>query len=237
MELTVLGNAGRYLARHAGGSGYLVEAEGMTVLLDAGAGVAGALESLGVEELDAVVLSHFHWDHVSDIVPVRRAMREGAPLVVPQGERRRLDALAEGFAFEGSFETGGPIVEARGEVRAGPLTMRFAPTKHSAPAFATRIGGLVYASDSADCGPLRELARGAEMLVMHTLLPVVDPESEHARIHATAASAGALAAEVGARRLLLSHRYHESPDVAMREAGGSRFPGVELAVTRATYEV
>lgn len=237
MELTVLGNAGRYLARHSGGSGYLVEAEGMTLLFDAGAGVAGALESLGVEELDAVVLSHFHWDHCSDIVPVRRAMREGAPLIVPPGERKRLDALADGFVFDGSFETGGPIVEARGEVRVGPLTLRFAPTQHSAVAFATRVGGLVYASDSAPCAPLRELARGCDLLLMHALLPLVEPESEHARIHATAESAGALAAEAGARRLLLSHRYHESPDMAMREAAGVRFPGVELAQTRATYEL
>lgn len=237
MELTVLGNAGRYLARYGGGSSYLVETEGRSILLDAGAGAAAALDGMGVEELDAVVLSHFHWDHVSDLVPVVRALRPGAPLVVPPGGRARLDALAKGFAFEDAFQSAGPLVEAEGELRVGAATLRFAPTQHSAASFATRVGGLVYASDTAPCAPLRDLARDADLLLMHTLLPVVEAGAEHARIHSTAAAAGALAAEAGVRRLLLSHRYHESPDAAMREAAGLAFPTVELAHTGATYEL
>lgn len=241
MKLTVLGNASRYLAPLSGGSSYLVEAGETRVLLDAGAGAAAALAASGVDELDAVALSHFHWDHVSDLVPIRRAMRPGAPLVIPPGESARLDALATAFVFDGPFDLAGPLVEARDALRVGNLELRFAPTRHSAPSFATRVEhagrALVYASDTAPCDPLRALARSADMLLMHTLLPTVERDSEHARIHSTAESAGRLAAEAGARRLLLSHRYHESPDAAMREAASTRFDGVELAREGATLDL
>ena len=233
----MLGNAGRYLAPMSGGSGYLVEEDDTRILLDCGAGVAAALEALDVTELDALVLSHFHWDHVSDIVPAVRALKKGAPLVVPPGERARLDAFARAFVFEGAFDAPGPVVEAKAPLRVGPLHLSFAATQHSAPSVATVVDGLVYASDSAPCDPLREVARGAELLLMHALLPTVEPESEHARVHATAETAGALAAEAGARRLLLSHRFHESPDPAMREAATSKGASVELARERATYSV
>lgn len=241
VELTVLGNASRYLAPLSGGSSYLVEAGDARILLDAGSGAAAALARTGVEALDAVVLSHFHWDHVSDLVPVRRAMKAGAPLVIPPGESARLDALAKAFVFDGAFDLDGPLVEARDALRVGPLALSFAPTQHSAPAFATRVEhagrALVYASDTAPCEPLRALARGADLLLMHTLLPTVEADSGHARVHSTAESAGALAAQSGARRLLLSHRYHESPDAAMREAASTRFDGVELAREGATLEL
>lgn len=233
MELTVLGNTGRYLAPLGGGSAYLLERGETRVLLDAGGGARDALAQIGVERLDAVVLSHFHFDHVLDLATLSGAMDARTTLVIPPGERKRLDALAVAYAFEGSFEHDGPLVEATGAVDVGGVRLSFARTQHSAPAFATRAEAdgraLVYASDTAPCAALRELARGADLLLMHTLIPAVDPGSLHARIHATGQTAGALAEEAGARRLLLSHRHWESHDAAMREAAGANFPGVELA--------
>lgn len=229
MRLSVLGNAGRYLAPLSGGSSYLVEEGDARILLDAGGGARDALARMDVDRLDAIVVSHFHFDHVLDLVTLRDLMDEETLLVVPAGERARLDALATAYAFEGPFSIPGRIVEAKGPIEAGGLTLRFAPTQHSAPSFATRLGGLVYASDGAPCERLRELAAGAELLLMHALLPTVEPTSAHARIHSTAETAGRLAAEARADRLLLSHRYHESPDAAMREAASRGFGRVELA--------
>lgn len=235
VRLTVLGNTGRYLAPLAGGSGYLVEAEGARVLLDCGGGVREACARLGVERLDMVVLSHFHFDHVQDFVTLRAALDAGTTVVLPPGEARRLDALAQAYVFDGPFDLPGPLVEAReGEaLRAGPLRLTFAPTQHSAPSFATRIdgpeGSLVYASDTAPCEGLRRLARGCDLLLMHALIPRVEPHAEHARIHSTAETAAALAAEAGAKRLLLSHRWHGSHDADMLAAALPHFAGVELA--------
>lgn len=240
IKLTVLGNTGRYLAPLSGGSSYLIEThEGARILLDAGGGAREVLAQIDIDRLDAVVISHFHFDHVLDLVTLRSAMDAGTTLVIPPGERPRLDALAKAYAFDGPFDLDGPIVEAdpRAPVRVRDVDLLFSPTQHSAPSFATRIGDLVYASDTAPCDGLRKLARGAGLLLMHTLIPTVEPEAAHARVHATAQTAGALAVEVGARRLLLSHRYHGSTDPEMREAAAAAFAGVELARDRMVLEL
>ena len=56
----------------AGGacSGYLVEDEGIRVLLDCGSGVLGKLRAVvDYADVDAVVVSHLHADHILDLVP------------------------------------------------------------------------------------------------------------------------------------------------------------------------
>lgn len=243
VRLTVLGNASRYLAPLGGGSSYLLEHEGTRVLLDAGHGARVALADAGIDELHAVWLSHMHFDHVLDLPTLGGILDDDAMVLLPRGERRRLDALADAYVWGAAFEMGAGAdeVDAGSELKIGPLRVTFARTQHSAPALAARFeaGGraLVYASDTAPCDALRALARGADLLLMHTLLPTVDAHSEHARIHATAEAAGALARDAGARRLVLSHRYHESPDAAMREAAMRSFEEVELAEEMKSYDV
>lgn len=234
MRLRILGNTGRYLAPLSGGSSYLVEAGDTRILLDCGGGAREALARLGVRRVDALVLSHFHHDHVLDLVTIRDALDARTSVFVPPGEGARFEDMASAFAFRGSFDLDGPLLEARPDEAhgIGPFTLRFALTQHSAPSFATRIeqdgASLVYASDTTACAPLEELARGCDLLLMHTLLPTVDPASAHAKRHATAETAAALAARAGAKRLLLSHRFHESRDEDMLAAARAH-PRVELA--------
>jgi ribonuclease BN (tRNA processing enzyme) len=250
MRLTVLGNTGRYLAPLSGGSAYLVEGgDGARILLDCGGGAREALARLDLDGLDAVVLSHFHFDHVLDLPTIRDLWGEETSFFVPPGEHERLHALAKAYAFTKNgaptptFDLPGPLVEARPSVsvEVRGLKLTFAPTQHSAPSFATRVedpsgAAIVYASDGAPCDALRDLARRADFLLMHTLLPTVAPDTGHARVHATAQTASALAREVGAGQLLLSHRYWESPDAAMLEAASKHHDAV-LARDGAGYDV
>ncbi|MFA5860201.1 MAG: MBL fold metallo-hydrolase [Candidatus Thermoplasmatota archaeon] len=233
MRLTVLGNTRRYLAPRSAGSGYLLETGGKRVLLDCGGGIADSLENV---PLDAIVISHFHHDHVLDLLRLRDSLPDGMPIVVPPGERSRFADFGRAFSFRGPFELPGPIVEATpGEHLVAGVRMRFVATLHSAPSFATRIGSLVYASDSAPCNGLRELAVGCDTLLVHTLLASVDPSSGHAERHMTAQSAGELARAARPKRLMLSHRYHASKDDEMLCAAG--FSGTELAEDRGSYAI
>ena len=234
----MLGNADRYLAPLSGGSSYLVESGGTRVLLDCGGGARDALAARGVTRVDALVLSHFHHDHVLDFMTIRDAFPAGMPIVVPKGEPGRLQEMADAFAFRARYDPPGPLLE-EAPLTVGPLRLTFAPTEHSAPSMATRVedeeGALVYASDTTACAALRDLARGADWLLMHALLPDVDPTSSHAKRHATARTAGRLAAEAGVGTLLLSHRYHESRDEDMLREAGASHPRVVLARTGAEY--
>lgn len=236
----MLGNADRYLAPLTGGSSYLVESGGARVLLDCGGGARDALAARGVTRIDALVLSHFHHDHVLDFMTIRDAFPEGMPIVVPRGEGRRLQDMAEAFAFRADYEPPGPVLE-QSALRVGPLRLTFAGTQHSAPSMATRLeddeGTLTYASDTAPCQSLVDLARGSDWLLMHTLLPHVDPDAAHPRRHTTAQMAGRLAKEAGVGTLLLSHRYHGSKDEEMMREARAGHPNVLLARTGADYVI
>lgn len=238
MRLTVLGNADRYLAPLSGGSSYLVESGGTRVLLDCGGGAREALAARGIERLDALVLTHFHHDHVLDLMTIRDAFPDGMPIVVPQGESKRLQQLADAFAFRGDFKPPGAVLEGA-PLQVGGVRLSFAATKHSAPSFAARLedgeGSLVYASDTAPCVALDELARGCDWLLVHALMPDVDHSSAHAKRHMTARGAGETAKRSGAGTLLVSHRHHASKDDEMLAAARAFHEGVVLAETGASY--
>ena len=75
MRITVLGKSPAW--QDAGGacSGYLVEAGDVCLLLDCGCGVFGKLRShREYWQVDAVVISHLHADHILDLVPYASAL-------------------------------------------------------------------------------------------------------------------------------------------------------------------
>ena len=71
MKVTILGNAPPRLTMQAGraGTGLLVSEGNSHLLIDCGPGVANRLDAVGVEarNIDAVLLTHHHWDHVADL--------------------------------------------------------------------------------------------------------------------------------------------------------------------------
>src|SRR3954469_12392777 len=75
MRLTVLGKSPAW--QDAGGacSGYLIEDDETTVLIDCGNGVFSKLrEQIDYVDVDAVVISHLHADHFLDLVPYSYAL-------------------------------------------------------------------------------------------------------------------------------------------------------------------
>ena len=68
MELTVLGRCGPFPAPGEACSGYLLKCGGKNIMLDFGSGVFSRLYGLLPQlEVDAVVLSHLHSDHMADM--------------------------------------------------------------------------------------------------------------------------------------------------------------------------
>ena len=71
MKVTVLGMNGPFPAAGGACSGYLVQAGETLVQLDMGTGTLAALTKLcAPESLTAIVFSHWHFDHCSDVLPL-----------------------------------------------------------------------------------------------------------------------------------------------------------------------
>jgi ribonuclease BN (tRNA processing enzyme) len=248
MRLTVLGKSPAW--QDAGGacSGYLLEAEGVRVLLDCGPGVFAKLRAVAdYRAVDAVVLSHLHADHVLDLVPFGSGLRYGPgprtrpALHVPPGGALKLADLTEGAsmgrdhlteAFElREYDPGAALVI--GSVR---LTLREVP--HFVRTFAMDVrAGAARFTYGADCGPneaLCELAAGTPLLLAEATLPEPDPDGGHL----TAREAGEHARRAGAQRLVLTHFTDELDDEIARAEAEAGFGGpVELAREGAVLEL
>jgi glyoxylase-like metal-dependent hydrolase (beta-lactamase superfamily II) len=59
----------------------------------------GAIESLGIEKVDAILVTHTHFDHVGAVAPVARAT--GAPVYCPELETRVLSNIMDFVPWEG----------------------------------------------------------------------------------------------------------------------------------------
>ena len=254
MKLTVLGKWSPYPLPGGACPGYLAQAGGVRVLLDCGNGVVAALQRFcSPADLAAAVITHLHPDHFSDIYALQNALRFGrypkpaAPplrIFAPRGADQFLAAVLpketsrreflDRFTFS-AFEDGeGRVGE---EVR-----LRFAPTNHPMPCHAVEVssGGrrLVYTADTGPSEAVERLAAGAHMLLAECTLAEGTEHLAEELGHLTGGMAGALAARVGAKKLLLTHFF--APFHAVKDsvaAAAKEIGAVSQVDEGSTYEV
>jgi ribonuclease BN (tRNA processing enzyme) len=203
---------------------YVVRASGTTLLLDCGPGAVDALWRSGaIGELDAILISHMHLDHMLDIAVFSTAItrmaleqRFGAraplPLHVPRDRGPRvLVALVEALGLDRSrLDQAFQLREYAPEdtVAVGDLRATFVRTAHPEPCFAPRLtdgdATLVYGADGAYTPALAEHASGADLLLLEATYVDDGPEVEQFG-HMTGEQAGRLAREADAGRLVLTH--------------------------------
>ena len=240
VDLTVLGASSRYLSPLGAGTSYLLrhgaaeagvrpgrggDASTARLLLDCGNGTHMRLaHELGEEKLSGVLVSHFHLDNVADLFPVAFALPPGAPLYVPRGALPRLADLLRAYSMDRAWVENARILGVgRGsEHEVAGLRLSFAKAGHGCPGVATRIeadgASLVYLGDTGPRPWLADHARGADLVVAHTLL--LDRDEGPARgTNMTAGDAGRLARAAGAKRLALSHvPFYRNADESVAEA-------------------
>jgi ribonuclease BN (tRNA processing enzyme) len=254
MRLTVLGrspaspNAGEACA------GYLVETDGARVLVDIGPGVVSHLVGRHhPDELDAVVVSHMHADHMLDLVTLRyvypwraRPKDQRLRVVMPPGSADQLLDLAKGVGNARHFEDCFRVSEhdGRSPVRFGALSLTPVQTQHYIPCWGFRAEAdgrrLAYTADTAPCGGLRELADDADLLLSEATLRSLDEDAvpPEPRGHLLPAEAGEAARDGGSRRLMLTHLPVNGDGAWATELAAETFRGeVELAMPGRTYEI
>jgi ribonuclease BN (tRNA processing enzyme) len=197
-------------------SSYLVEAGGARILLDCGPGAFAALCALDPRPLDAVVLSHPHFDPCADLVPFAYNRGHGETrawdpprLVAPPGGLARLAALAvAGGATHDHLD--GPFsleeYEAGRELAIGAARLTFAALRHPGVSHAIRVEAagqaLCFSGDTGLTPALAAHASGAASLLCESTR--ADLEESDAE-HLSAVGAGSAAAEAGVGHLVLVH--------------------------------
>jgi ribonuclease BN (tRNA processing enzyme) len=231
MRLTILGSSPA--CQNPGGacSGYLIEEDGVAILIDCGGGVFSRLQNfIKPESLKAVVISHMHADHTIDLVQFRfylffvaqdLGVRGHPALFLPPDGHERLLALSRMQDQSPTFYSEFFALQEYDPLQTldlGPLKLQFVPVVHIPHTYAIRITGsstLAYSADTGPCPGLLEVARDADLF----LCECANTEGSGYPFHLTPRQAGLAAQDAGVGELVLTHRWvylgHES---AVKEA-------------------
>lgn len=249
MRLTVLGSSGGSAAPGNPASGYLIDHEGTSIWCDAGSGTFMQLmDHTDAGSLDAVVISHVHTDHCADLVALYGYLAYGPsgtvpiPVYLPDGALEPIAGLVRAGPEHVFFQVLDFRLVGNGDTAAaGDIAMAFAHTHHPVPTVASRfeVGGrsIAYSADTGPGGGFPALASGADVAVIEAT-GIGARNAQTYEYHLTAGEAGAIAAEAGAGRLLLTH---VSPTVdarvAVAEAAATYGREPELAIPGLSVEV
>jgi ribonuclease BN (tRNA processing enzyme) len=264
VRITVLGKSPSWQDANGACSGYLVEEEDISLLLDCGNGVFSKLRRFrDYTSIDAVVVSHLHADHFLDLVPFAYALtyaprQQPVPvdrwpgtdsparpkLYAPGGAtelfRRVVGAWGNNDLIEHAFEIEefGP----NSEVEVGPIRFRFQDVPHFTQTFAVDMsssnggGRITYGADCSPNEQLVEFAKGTDLLIVEATLP--RPERTGMRGHLTPEEAGDHACRAGVKRVLLTHVSDELDELWVRKCAERAFEGpIEVASEGAVYEL
>lgn len=269
MKLMVLGRYGPFPAPGGACSSYLLEGpaeKGKTgfndptvrVVLDLGAGTLTRLLAVtSLENVEAIILSHLHSDHMSDMLVLRyalqqlhaRGVRVPTPLnVIAPGEPEMEFRM---LAAAGTFN----MIKAEDglKLRFGAMTITLHRMMHPAPSYAMDIleeqpkrypvygqdpppKRILYTGDTGMHPGLPPLCKYASVLLADAGL--TEKEGPRPYAHMTAREVGELARNAGVGRVLLTHLWGGGVDEQqLLHDAQAYFPAAEIAREMATYEV
>ena len=212
MKLIILGYFGGYPTDNKGTSSYLLESEGFNLLIDAGsASLISLEEKLDPLDLDAVLISHYHYDHIADIgvlqythkLKDRKPEQKGVLPIFGHAENQTMfDQLTMAEVSKGIAYKENQVLTI------GPFQITFLKTKHPVTCFALRIVEkktgkiLVYTADSGYIDAFNHFAKEADVLLADTNL---FNGSERHVAHMTAGEVGSIANKATVKKLILTH--------------------------------
>jgi ribonuclease BN (tRNA processing enzyme) len=246
MRLEVLGSAGSWPEPGSPSSGYLVEHADTSLVLDMGFGTMPRLSH--PQAIDAVVVSHRHPDHCADVLALFHLWgygpdrRSAVPLIAPASAIEALAAFAGARPGGRFFEVFGPDPVTHGSVRRiGSFTLRFVAVDHSVTSLGVHVaaGGrsLFYTGDTGPAGEWWAAVPPCDLVLSEASWQGDGDGDDYAQ-HLTAKEAGAIAASIGATRLVVTHVKPGLDPVRSVAEAQTTFPGdVVHAAPGLTIEV
>ncbi len=230
MEVRVLGYNGPYPSAGGTCSGYLLSHNEDRVLFDCGPGVLARLMArMDPAKLTAVLLSHSHGDHCSDLMSLRyymdiRRQQDGAPplqIYAPEDPSSPVQKfLSEAESVRLHFIQTGDVLSI------GSLSITCTPARHPVPAVGFVTGGFGYTGDTNTLDGLAEHYRGVAVLLADGCF--LKSQWKESLPHMAAFQAAELARDAGAKRLVVTHLRPDVDEVTLLKEAIAVFPETVL---------
>ncbi|OZM58169.1 hypothetical protein CIB95_00910 [Lottiidibacillus patelloidae] len=231
MKVTVIGYWGGFPGKNEATSGYLFQHDGFSLLVDCGSGVLSQLQNyIAIESLDAVILSHYHHDHIADIGPlqygrlVRTMLGEchtplpiyGHTLDNDQFNKLTYKNYTTGIAYDPAQR-----------LQIGPFSIEFLKTIHPAPCFALKIGTnsstVVYTADTSYLENLIPFSKDADLLIAECSF-YAEQDGKNAG-HLNSLDVATIATDANVKHVLLTHLPHFGDHNQLIKETNTKFTG------------
>ena len=230
MRLHLLGVSGPYPASNGATSGYLLEAASSLLQFDFGCGVLSRLTALcPPEDLSALFLSHWHFDHTSDLLLLiyrLQALGRVLPVYAPVDENsalRRIVEQADCFRLQD--------IRPGDLLSVGDVRIRIGEARHPVPSVGFRVEAegqaFGYTGDTNTLPSLADFYQNVDLLLADGLFP--DQAWAESKPHLSAALAAGLARDARVKQLIVTHLNPVYPPETLLREARSVFPEIRIA--------
>ena len=216
MKLTVLGSCGTFPGVDGACSGYLIQDGKANILIDCGNGVMSRVQRYcKIEEIDAIILSHLHYDHISDIFVFKYAIE--TKILKGHVFRKKkilLPATPEETAKKLYGENLFDMIHISEDLamNIGDFRLSFARMPHLIESYAVTVmqgdKKLTYSGDMGKNEKIKEVVRDADVFLCESTLLKDNGDWRHSH-HFSAGMAAEIASACNVKKLLLTHLWFE----------------------------
>jgi ribonuclease BN (tRNA processing enzyme) len=212
MKVTIIGHWGGFPKVGEATSGYLIEHDDYKLLLECGSGVLSSLQKVvDLGSLNAVLVTHYHYDHCCDLGPLQYArqiktqlgeINNPLPIYAPEGDFFNL-LKWETYTYGESFNE-------ESTLHLGPFEISFIKNHHTVNAYSVKIKCqdkvLSFTSDTAFFHELTDFFKDSDVLIAECSFYAHMDGTKAG--HLNSSQAGMLADKSNVKKLVLTHLPH-----------------------------
>lgn len=243
MKITIIGQWGAYPEKEEASTCYLLQTENYNILIDCGSGALASVQKyISLDDIDAILISHYHWDHIADVFPYQyntaisfNTGKRKKPLEIYGHKKDDMFHKLNYNEYCISKE-----IDEKTILNFDGLKVSFNWCKHPAPSLAMKFQengkNFVFSGDTEYCEGIVEISKNADIFLCECSF--YDEDFGKLKGHLTAGEVGEISNKNNVKNLVLTHFPHYGEINMLKEQVSNKFKGnIEMASKGKVFEL